>query len=150
MQSSKHVVPETISRRSESPARIKEEKIMSYYVHQIPGRLRLRIPELKKNPRIARDIQELLEDLPGINSSSANTVTGSIIAHYDPQLINAEAIINVLAREEYIDVTKVFSNTKLNDNTIATLTQVASRAVLGIVLDRALQGTPFSIVAAFI
>ncbi len=123
---------------------------MEYYLHEIPGRLRVKSPDLKRNPHSARNTHVLLKNLPGIKSSSINTVTGSIILHYDPELINADAIINALAREGYIDVAKVLSNKRRNDKAIEALTQAASKAVIGFVLDRAFQGTPLSIVTAFI
>jgi hypothetical protein len=123
---------------------------MGYYLHEIPGRLRVKIPNLKRNPQSARDIQVFLKNLPGIESISTNTVTGSIIVRYDPELVNAGAIVNVLAREGYIDPAKVFFNRERKENTMDVVAQAASKAILGFVLDRALQGTPLSIVTAFI
>ncbi len=123
---------------------------MSYYLHEIPGRLRVKIPDLKRSPKTAWDIQVLLKNLPGIKSSSTNTVTGSIIVYYDPELINASAIVSVLASEGYIDLAKVFFNRERKENTMDVVAQAASKAILGLVLDRALRGTPLSIVAAFI
>ena len=123
---------------------------MGYYLHEIPGRLRVKIPNLKRNPQSARDIQVLLKNLPGIESISTNTVTGSIIVRYDPELVNAGAIVNVLAREGYIDLARVFFNRERKEDTMDVVAQAASKAILGFVLDRALQGTPLSIVTAFI
>jgi copper chaperone CopZ len=121
---------------------------MGYYLHEIPGRLRVRIPNLKRNPQNARDIQVLLKNLPGVKSIYTNTVTGSIIVYYDPQLVNTAAIVNVLAREGYIDLAKVLFNKERKDNTMDVVAQAASKAILGFVLDRALQGTPLSVVTA--
>ncbi len=90
------MVTEAIFRHTELPPDIKRIKYMEYYLHDIPGRLRLKIPALKKNSQSACDIQQ----------------------H------------------------KV--------NTMEAVTQAASKALLGFVLDRALQGTPLSIVTAFI
>ena len=123
---------------------------MGYYLHEIPGRLRVKIPDLKRNPQAARDVQVLLKNLPGIKSISTNTVTGSIIVHYDPQLVNTTAIVNVLARDAYIDLAKVLFNKERKENTTDVVAQAASKAILGFVLDRALQGTPLSIVTALI
>ncbi len=123
---------------------------MEYYLHESPGRLRVKIPYLKRNPQSAWDLQVLLKNLSGIKSSSINTVTGSVIMHYDLEVISAGAIINVLAGEGYIDVAKVLSNKKRKENVMEAVTQVASKALLGFVLDRALHGSPLSIVAAFI
>jgi hypothetical protein len=129
---------------------MKRKEIMEYYLHESPGRLRVKIPYLKRNPQSAWDLQSLLKNLSGIKSSSINTVTGSVIMHYDPEVISAGAIVNVLAGEGYIDVAKVLSNKKRKENVMEAVTQVASKALLGFVLDRALHGSPLSIVTAFI
>ncbi len=123
---------------------------MEYYLHESPGRLRVKIPDLKRNPQSAWDLQVLLKNLSGIKSSSINTVTGSIIMRYDPEQINAGAIINVLAGEGYIDMAKVLTNKKRKENTMEAVTLAASKALLGFALDRALQGSPLAIVTAFI
>jgi hypothetical protein len=123
---------------------------MGYYLHEVPGRLRIKIPDLKRNHESARDVQVLLKSLPGIRSSSINTVTGSIVVHYNPELINAGAIVKAFSREGYIDLAKVISNKQRKENTMGVVAQAASKALLGIVLDRALQGSPLSIVTAFI
>ena len=123
---------------------------MAYYLHEVPGRLRVKIPDLKRNPQSAGDIETLLKNLSGIKSISINTVTGSIIVHYDPELVNAEAIINILALEGYIDVAKMISNSQHKETTMGVVAHAASKALLGLVLDRALQGSPLAIVTAFI
>ena len=82
---------------------------MGYYLHEVPGRLRIQIPALKRSPRRAQEVQDLLEDVSGIKSTSVNTVTGSVIVHYDPEIVNSGAILTLLSREEYIDVTRAVS-----------------------------------------
>jgi hypothetical protein len=129
---------------------MKRKRIMEYYLHESPGRLRVKIPDLKRNPESAWDLQILLKNLSGIKSSSINTVTGSVITHYDPQVINAGAIMNVLTGEGYVDMSKVLTNKKRDENVMEAVTKAASKALLGFVLDRALQGSPLSIVTAFI
>jgi hypothetical protein len=51
---------------------------MSYYVHHVPGRLRVRIPEIRNNPLLADEIREIL-DIPGIFELTMNEVTGSMV-----------------------------------------------------------------------
>ena len=45
---------------------------------------------------------------------------------------------------------KMLSNKRHKGNTMEVVTEAASKALLGFVLDRALQGSPLSIVTAFI
>jgi len=123
---------------------------MAFYLHEVPGRLRIQIPALKRNPQRAQDVQDLLEDLYGIKSTSVNTVTGSIIIHYDPDIVHSGTILTLLSREEYIDVTRAVPSHEYVETALSKASHVASKALLGFALDRAFQGSPLSILTAFI
>ena len=123
---------------------------MTYYFHEVPGRLRIKIPALRRNSILAADIHDLLDGLSGIESTSVNIVTGSIIVHYDPERLSSCAILTLLSREEYIDMAKGLSTERQLENTLSSVGHLASKALLGFALDRALQGSPFAILTAFI
>ncbi|MGO9567978.1 MAG: HMA2 domain-containing protein [Desulfomonilaceae bacterium] len=123
---------------------------MGYYLHEVPGRLRIQISSLKRNSQRAQEVQDLLEDLSGIKSTSVNTVTGSVIVHYDPDIVHSRTILTLLSREEYIDVARAVSSHQYVETTLSKAGHLASKALLGFALDRALQGSPLSILAAFI
>ncbi len=123
---------------------------MAVYLHEVPGRLRIQIPALKRSPLRAQQVQDLLEDLSGIKSTSVNTVTGSIIIHYDPDILHSGAILTLLSREEYIDLASAVPSHQYVETALSKAGQVASKALLGFALDRALQGSPLSILTAFI
>ncbi len=76
---------------------------MSCYVHDVPGRLRVRMPETKGNAIIASKLVNRLNALEGITSVKANAVTGSILIRYDARIVNAAAclaILNIQARRQ--------------------------------------------------
>ena len=52
--------------------------------HQVPGRIRMKIPSAKGNPEQLEDYRETLSLIPGIESVEVNPETGSIILKYDP------------------------------------------------------------------
>lgn len=74
---------------------------MSHYVHHIPGRLRVRSAAVKKNQVKAGAVKALLADAPGVRSSEVNTLTGSIVVHYDPALTSGPAITAILRERGY-------------------------------------------------
>ncbi len=74
---------------------------MSHYVHHIPGRLRVRSAAVKKNEAKAGAVKALLADAPGVRSSEVNTLTGSIVVHYDPALTSGPAITAMLRERGY-------------------------------------------------
>ncbi len=123
---------------------------MAFYLHEVPGRLRIQIPALKRSPLRAQEVQDLFEDLPGIKSTSVNTVTGSIIIHYDSDILHSRSIMTLLSREEYIDSARAVSSHQYVETALSKAGHVASKALLGFALDRALQGSPLSILTAFI
>lgn len=123
---------------------------MSYYLHDVPGRLRIKIPHLRRNIRLAQELHRLLNSLSGVESTTANTVTGSVLVRYDPEIINSTSILTFLSREKYIDLAQGVSSERDLDKALAHAGQVAAKALLGLALDRALQGSPFAILTAFI
>jgi hypothetical protein len=51
--------------------------------HQVPGRVRMKIPAGKGNPDLLKQISEILGIIPGIEEITVNPTTGSVVLHYD-------------------------------------------------------------------
>jgi hypothetical protein len=52
-------------------------------VHAIPGRIRLKVSELKDNPTLAVAVQDRLSSVPAVDLVETNPVTGSVLVVYD-------------------------------------------------------------------
>jgi hypothetical protein len=52
--------------------------------HQIPGRIRMKIPSARGNPEQLEAYRETLSLIPGIEQVEVNPATGSIVLKYDP------------------------------------------------------------------
>ena len=52
-------------------------------VHALPGRVRLKVSKVKGNPALAREAQEKLAKVPGIQQVEAKPATGSLLILYD-------------------------------------------------------------------
>jgi len=52
--------------------------------HQIPGRIRMKVPSAKGNPEQLEAYKETLSLIPGIEQVQVNPATGSIVLKYDP------------------------------------------------------------------
>lgn len=70
---------------------------MSNSIHHLPGRLRVRMGVLRRNPQATASARRLIETRSGILHVDANHLTGSVLVHYDPDRISAKAILDVLA-----------------------------------------------------
>lgn len=123
---------------------------MSYDLHAVPGRLRIKIPGLRRNRHLADELCRQLNRLYGVESTSANSLTGSVLVCYDSGVISSAAILTFLSRENYIDLTKSVSGEQSKEDAFARVSEAACKALLGLALDRALKGSPLSILTAFI
>src|SRR3984885_6338141 len=52
--------------------------------HQVPGRIRMKIPSAKGNPEQLEEYKQTLSLIPGIEQVEVNPDTGSIVLKYDP------------------------------------------------------------------
>jgi cation transport ATPase len=51
--------------------------------HQVPGRVRMKIPAGKGNPELLKQISDVFGVIPGIEEITVNPTTGSVVLHYD-------------------------------------------------------------------
>jgi cation transport ATPase len=51
--------------------------------HQVPGRIRLKVPKVKENPELIEQIKQMFNVIPGIEEVTVNPTTGSVVLHYD-------------------------------------------------------------------
>ena len=58
-------------------------KMKLQIAHQVPGRIRMKIPSVKTNPELAEQIKQTFSVIPGIEHVIINPTTGSVVLHYD-------------------------------------------------------------------
>jgi hypothetical protein len=72
------------------------------YVHAIEGRLRIKVPEVKRRPAQARQIEDLFHAVEGIREVRANPITGNVLFLHDPGRIAARQILGALIAAGYM------------------------------------------------
>jgi hypothetical protein len=72
------------------------------YVHAINGRMRVKVPEVKRSTRFARRIEEWLLSIGGIREAQANPVTGNVLILHDPDRIAGREILGALIAAGYM------------------------------------------------
>ena len=65
----------------------------AYRIHALPGRLRLRVPEKRKDGSWLAETASRVAEMPGVRAVQAGVLTGSLLIHHDPQ-IDLEAQIS--------------------------------------------------------
>lgn len=67
------------------------------YCHVTPGRVRVRVSNLKNNREAASSLQVLLVSQPGIEHVCANPVTGNVLVTFDRSCLTHLDILQSLA-----------------------------------------------------
>jgi Cu2+-exporting ATPase len=61
-------------------------------IHQIPGRVRLRVPALAERPTLADPLTIFLQDQPGVTGADLNTWCDSLTLSFDPSVWTADSL----------------------------------------------------------
>jgi copper chaperone CopZ len=76
-------------------------KIASYS-HVTPGRLRIKIHQMKGSQEIALGIERILKGVDGVNSVRANPLTGNALVLFDPSDLSHTDVIEILVKHGYL------------------------------------------------
>ncbi|HWR89246.1 MAG TPA: cation transporter [Dissulfurispiraceae bacterium] len=123
---------------------------MSYYMHHVPGRLRVKSPLIKGNERRAEEVRSLIESMGGVTSTAVNTLTGSVVVNYDSSAIEAGQIQDTLNRTGYFDTSRAVTNDEYIHGMASKAGQVIGKAVFGAFVEKAFEGSAFSLLAVLI
>ena len=102
---------------------------MIYYMHHLPGRLRIRTPLVRNNRDAAAEVEDLLLTTAGVDDVTINLTTGSCLVKYNPTKAKHDDIISLLAMKGYLDQSKVVTNDEYFEGIASTLLSVAAALV---------------------
>src|SRR5215471_18528355 len=60
-------------------------KMKLQVAHQVPGRIRMKVPSAKDDPELLEQIKQTFSVIPGIEEVTVNPTTGSVVLHYDTE-----------------------------------------------------------------
>jgi hypothetical protein len=123
---------------------------MSYYMHSVPGRLRIKTPLIKKNMKLAAHVEKFLGQIPGVESLVTNALTGSLIITYDQKKVNSQMLLDTLKTRGIFDPSKAMTNDQYIHSSASKATSIVYKAVVGAVVETALEGSALSLLAVFI
>jgi Zn-dependent membrane protease YugP len=111
--------------------------------------MRIRTPILKRNDKRAQAVQELVAAHTGVKTVEVNTITGSVVIHYDPKRTTSTALFDLLKQEGCAGA---------SDHTVAAgiisrgsaLSPSVSKTVIDVVLENLLKHSATALVAALI
>jgi copper chaperone CopZ len=66
------------------------------YLHVVKGRVRVKVPEVKRCRVKAREVEQTLRKMHGVTHVKANPVTGNVLVLFQPQLVDSTCILSAL------------------------------------------------------
>jgi hypothetical protein len=123
---------------------------MEYYIHDVPGRLRIKTPIIKGKEDLARHVEKFLVQVNGVYSVSANTITGSIILIYDERKVNSQMLLDILQKRGFFEQSKAITNDQYIHSTASKAGQIVYKAFFGVLVEQALQGSPLALLSLLI
>jgi copper chaperone CopZ len=123
---------------------------MGHYVHDVPGRLRVKNPLLKGKHWMAEEVGGLLRQIGGILSSNINTITGSVVINYDPKAISSKDILSVLRNARYYDPSRAVTNDQYIHSAVTKAGHAVKKALFGTFVEKAFEGSALSYLAILI
>jgi hypothetical protein len=111
---------------------------MRYTVHTVPGRLRIKIPELKGNGLSSSTLEQALLRMEGVRSASVKRTTGSVVVCYNPNTFTAEAVLAVIAAEGHIELVPTVTN-KGKPHWVIRASKGAAKICAGVAVEAALR-----------
>lgn len=69
---------------------------MGRYIHHIPGRIRIKCPEIRGNAERACALDAVLRNRPGVVELTVKTVTGSLLIKFEPSQTSAEELLTAV------------------------------------------------------
>lgn len=120
-----------------------------YFIHDIPGRLRVKIEYLKNHPERLKEVRQSLA-VNGVHNVRSNALTGSTVVEYDPTVITSACLLDILNANGYaIDVRQLVENKKAQVNH-EKLAMKVSRATVSWLAAQVLEANGLSLIAALI
>jgi len=123
---------------------------MSYYFHNVPGRLRVKIPILRGRPAGIKAVEDLLSNLDGIERIRIKPVTCSFVINYDPDLLDPQQIIQLLIDHHYFDESNAITHDEHVQTAVAKAGLKVGKMIFGWAISKTLEASGLSMLAAII
>jgi copper chaperone CopZ len=123
---------------------------MSCYMHNVPGRLRIKTPLIKKNINLAAHVEKFLGQISGVESLVTNALTGSVTITYDSKKVTSQMLIETLKTRGIFDPSKAMTNDQYIHSSASKATSIVYKAFVGAVVESFLEGSALSLLAVFI
>jgi len=119
-------------------------------IHSVPGRLRIKVFSIKRDLELCRNILRLIMDLDGVHHVATNHITGSVTVRYDAKQLRAATILVSLTKNGFLGDSNALMNVASRQSSSSKAGLAVSKILFGWVVEKALEPTGLSFLAAFI
>jgi hypothetical protein len=123
---------------------------MSGYMHHVPGRLRFKLLQLKGQVRRAEEVEKAVRQMKGVRSIEANTVTGSLLIHYDVTEVESYVFLDGMKKTLLQFGAMNSSCSQLNASSCFTGGGVVADKLVSALLDKLIERSAVAIVGALL
>jgi copper chaperone CopZ len=123
---------------------------MRCYCHHVPGRLRVKLPDLKRDPAAAERVERLLKELTGVTAVKVTPLTGSVVVLYDSGQTAHDRILALLQDQGLYDAAQALTHDEHVQAAVADVGMRLGRAALGWAVGRSLDASGLSLLAALL
>lgn len=110
---------------------------MSDYIHSIPGRLRIRSAQLKRDTCQAKDLGALLEAMAGVEKTELNQKAGSLVVYYNPEQLATDDILYQAHKAGCLE--QIISKARTEHSVSKAGTMLLGQAIFGTVVKKSLE-----------
>ena len=123
---------------------------MNQYVHHVPGRLRVRVPDTKGNLAEANSLEKRIRAQKGVRDVQTNPLTGSVLVYYDPATASVSTLSQMMLRSAPTEpVRRTLPSVPSTNISRRIATRVAA-AVIGHVMEMAMERAAVALIAAIL
>ena len=118
------------------------------FIHDIPGRLRVKLESLKNKPERLKEVQTLLM-ADGVHRVKISPLTGSIVVEYNPDILTSSHLLDILRADGHpIDMEHPVDQSFFENHEKIVLK--VSKAAVSWLAGQVLEANGLSLIAALI
>lgn len=111
------------------------------YCHLTPGRVRVRVGNLRNNHEAAKSLEVLMASQSGVKHVRANPITGNVLVRFDHKMLSHEDVFESLADLGHLPKLAAYGASSPADSQLSAIGMKIAR----VALKQALSGTPAAI-----
>ncbi|MFZ5792925.1 MAG: HMA2 domain-containing protein [Pseudomonadota bacterium] len=119
---------------------------MIHCVHHVPGRIRVKSPQIKNSPDRAQALERFLFAVDGVGAVSASTITGSVVIRYAVEETSGPAIMDQLRTAGFLVV-------QVNERPVASpapLPKSIGQRALDAMIEKVIERSAVALITALI